>query len=289
MSNPHICSPPFYCRAKYACVAVPVAVMRADPSDKSEVVSQAIFSEAIRIIDKTVGWAKVETVVDGYVGWMKRGDYHVQKEMACDPKKSSGVMVSRPAAHIYHTKDTIYGPLMTVPFESRLEVSLLAENHDDRWIEIVLPNKKKGYIQRGDVIETPKSRTPLGIEEMCLFSRSFLGLPYTWGGRSSFGYDCSGFTQMLYRQMGISLPRDAVDQCHWKGFTPVSPDKVRPGNLVFFGTGEDHIRHVGLCLGNNEFIHATVAENQPYIHISSLSDPKWSGSGEWPFRRFTSL
>lgn len=283
MSHTHICSPPFFCRTEHAHITVPVAVMRADPHAKSEVVSQALFSEPIRVIDKTIGWAKIETVVDGYVGWIKKGEYLAKKQ---GDKTGAEVIVARPAAHIYHVKDTIYGPLLTLPFESRLEVNPLSKEHDDRWLAVLLPGKKKGFIQRGDVTEKIKRMTR---DEVCRFSFQFLGLPYTWGGRSSFGYDCSGFVQMLYRQMGMQLPRDAQEQCEWKDFVEVSPEKVQPGNLVFFGTDASHIRHVGFCLGNNEFIHATVAENKPFIHVSKLTDPKWSGSGEWPYRRFRGL
>jgi Cell wall-associated hydrolases (invasion-associated proteins) len=66
-------------------------------------------------------------------------------------------------------------------------------------------------------------------------SKRFLELPYTWGGRSSFGYDCSGFVQMLYRQMGIFIPRDAIDQMHWEKFTPIPIEEAQLGDLYFLG------------------------------------------------------
>ena len=94
---------------------------------------------------------------------------------------------------------------------------------------------------------------------------------------------------MLYRQMGIYLPRDSKDQIHWEGFTAIPIDQLLPGDLIFFGLAQDKIRHVGLYLGNNKFIHATVAENAPYIRVSLLSDPEWNGSGRFVYRAARTL
>lgn len=281
-NHPQICSPPIYRPSSYAQITAPVAVMRAEPREGSEVVSQAIFSEDIRVIDKTYGWAKIETVVDGYVGWIKKGEYSLKKKDSIPPKT---IIVQRPVAHVFHVKDTVFGPIIALPFESRLEVNPKAD-HDGRWIGVLLPSKKQGFIQRGDITETIDL---MSVEEVCEFSRNFLGTPYVWGGRSSFGYDCSGFVQMLYRRMGLSLPRDAKDQYQWKGFTHIPLEKVQKGSLVFFGPSAEQIRHVGFCLSSNEFIHATVSENQPYIRISKLSDAAWCGTADWPFRGFTAI
>ena len=127
--------------------------------------------------------------------------------------------------------------------------------------------------------------------EMCAFSQNFLGLPYTWGGRSSFGYDCSGFVQMLYRQMGIFLPRDSKDQCHWSGFREILEGEIDSGDLIFFGSGINKITHVGMYLEKGKFIHATVAENMPYIRTSSIESVEWrnDGKGRFPFQTIRRL
>ena len=119
---------------------------------------------------------------------------------------------------------------------------------------------------------------------MCSLSLNFLNLPYTWGGRSSFGYDCSGFVQMLYRQMGLYIPRDTKDQISWEKFKSIPIEDLSTGDLIFFGIDKDKIRHVGLYLGDQKFIHSTVAENAPYIHISSLRDADWNGPGRFAYR-----
>jgi hypothetical protein len=271
------------CVSTRARITDPVAVMRQSPDVKSEVVSQALFSEEIRILETSEEWTKIETVVDNYVGWLRGRAYRHIKEPTAETIERPIVTVSRLAAHLYGVKDTIYGPIMTLPYESRLEVNVQSKEHDARWLAVILPDESSAFIQRGDVAE---NKSPMTLDEVCRLSHCFLGLPYTWGGRSSFGYDCSGFVQMLYRQMGISLPRDAKIQRDWEGFSEVTLDKIQPGNLVFFGPDADRIRHVGFCLGGDEFIHSTVAENMPYIRISRLSELRWNGSGDWPYRSF---
>ena len=128
-------------------------------------------------------------------------------------------------------------------------------------------------MQRGDVaFDAP----PLTIPETIELAHRFLGLPYTWGGTSSYGYDCSGFTQMLLRRRGILMPRDAHPQAHWERMETVEPAALRPGDLLFFGEKGGRITHTGMYLGAGKFIHAT-AHERPVVQISELADPHWAG------------
>jgi hypothetical protein len=262
-------------------INVPVVDMREHPESKAEIVSQAFFSEQVNLIEEHEDWVKIETIVDRYRGWVKKNVVHQRVDPFSQNPQDLAVKVNRLAAHLYAVQDTIYGPMLTLPFESRLAVLEPTDIHSNsRWIKVQLPDAQQAYIQRGDVeFQSPV----LDRSQISEWSFRFLGLPYTWGGRSSFGYDCSGFVQMLYRQMGYSLPRDSKDQAQWEGFTAISLSELRPGDLLFFGQSSDKIRHVGMFIGEDRFIHSTVAENAPYIHISRLSDPEWNGSGKWTF------
>lgn len=272
-------------------VNVPVEPMREAPSVTSEIVSQAFFSEMVipskevKDAKESEGWVEVETAVDHYRGWVRKSVLCSRMEPFPSPSpKCTYVKVNRLAAHLYAVEDTIYGPLLTLPFESQLQCVEFVKGSNSRWIKVLLPDGCQAYIQRGDVREAGATDDPLTVEEMCAFSARFMGLPYTWGGRSSFGYDCSGFVQMLYRQMGVYLPRDAKDQIRWEGLKPVSLDQLLPGDLVFFGLTEEKIRHVGMYLKEGCFVHATIAENAPYIHLSNLNDPEWNGTTKWGYR-----
>ena len=113
------------------------------------------------------------------------------------------------------------------------------------------------------------------LAEVVEFSRRFVGLPYLWGGTSTFGYDCSGFTQMLCRRRGVLIPRDASQQAAWTGMVPVTRDQLRPGDLLYFGESPDKIIHTGMYLGNGEFIDATTWQ-QPVVQIDRLDDQHWA-------------
>lgn len=261
-------------------VNVPVVEMRAQPDKSSEVISQAFYSEQVRIVEKNSAWIKIETTVDQYQGWSDSKALFPRTSRFLSDSESIPAKVDRCSAHLYAVPDTIYGPLLTLPFESRLEVLEPIEESNSRWLKVLLVDGREGFIQRGDVTLNMGHITR---SEICSFSMRFSGLPYTWGGRSSFGYDCSGFVQMLYRQMGLYLPRDAKDQIHWEGFKAIPVKDLKSSDLIFFGSKTGVIGHVGMFMGNDQFIHATVSENSPYIHTSSLSAPLWNGSEKWPY------
>ena len=94
---------------------------------------------------------------------------------------------------------------------------------------------------------------------------------------------------MLYRQMGIHIPRDSKDQVKWSGFNEVPLEAIRPGDLLFFGSSDQKVSHVALYLDQEAFIHATSCENQPYIRISHLKEPKWNGQKDLPYRTACTL
>lgn len=260
------------CNLLFHFVIAPFVNMREFPDESSEIVSQAYFSEEVIVVEETPEWMKIETAIDHYQGWIKLGNI-----CGSDVKPANTAKVNRSAAHLYHVTDTVFGPVITLPFESVLQV---IDEVDSRWIRVALPDQRELFVQRGDVTFDTE---PLKRDQLAAFSLNFLGLPYTWGGRSSFGYDCSGFVQMLYRQMGVFLPRDSKDQARWEGFKAIAIEDMTPGDLVFFGYDENRIRHVGMYLGEGKFINSTIGENAPYIHISRLSDPDWNGSGKWTY------
>lgn len=98
-------------------------------------------------------------------------------------------------------------------------------------------------------------------------ARQFMGVPYVWAGRSPGGFDCSGFVFYVFDQMGYGLPRMADGQ--FEVGIPVSRRELQPGDLVFFSTYEPGPSHVGIYLGNDQFIHASSGAG--YVTVTSLS------------------
>jgi cell wall-associated NlpC family hydrolase len=251
-----------------AVVLSPVANMYSKPSEDADVVSQAIYGSNVGVVERQEGWARIRTA-DDYTGWTPLGVLLPGKAYAASGRVAE---VESLFAHIYREADvTAHAPLLTVPFESRLEV--VAEPPDQaRWLEVRLPDDRAGWVQAGDIAFDAK---PMSIPEMIEFSKRFLGLPYTWGGTSSFGYDCSGFAQMLCRRRGVPMPRDAQPQADWSGVTPVERKELKPGDLLYFGGSAKKITHTGVYLGDGKFIDATTWQT-PMVRIDDLNDDHWS-------------
>jgi cell wall-associated NlpC family hydrolase len=240
-------------------------------STDSDVVSQAIYASNVRLLEEKSGWAKVQTP-DRYTGWLAL-DKVAREEGEGYATTSRTIQVNSLSANLYREPDvTAHRPLLTVPFETKLEVISEGKGDDAGWWQVRLVDRQAAWIQDGDVNHDPK---PLTIEQSIALGKRFLGVTYTWGGRSSFGFDCSGFTQMLVRSRGINMPRDADLQAAWDGVAPIDRKKLRAGDLLFFGSSADHITHTGMFIGHGQFIHDTT-NGHPGVQISRLKDQPWT-------------
>ncbi len=254
-------------------VTKPVANMYSSPTEDTDVVSQAIYGTTVDVVEEQTHWVKVRTP-DNYTGWMRFASLR-RVEPGSKPYATEGrvVEVNRLSANLYRETDvTKHQPLLTVPFETRLEVAAARPEGGNRWLEIRLPDGGTAWLQSGDVAADPK---PLTIKETIELAKRFLGVTYLWGGSSSFGFDCSGFTQMLIRAHGVIMPRDADLQAAWDGVVEVKRSKLKPGDLLFFGEKPEKITHTGMFIGGGKFIHDTTYEH-PGVQISRLKDEPWT-------------
>jgi cell wall-associated NlpC family hydrolase len=264
-------------------VVVPVANMYAGPSDKSAVVSQAIYGNNVTLLVSRGEWSRIQTS-DRYKGWVP--SRHIRIVLNGNGYATSGptVQVESLFANIYSEPDvTRHKPVITVPFETRLEViqedagakdaqKMNSKPKNEDWLQIRLPGKTNAWIQQGDVASDPK---PISIPESIELAKRFLGIPYLWGGRSSFGFDCSGFTQMLLHERGLNMPRDADQQAAWTGLVSVERNDLQAGDLIFFGSSPKNISHTGMYIGDGQFIHDSTS-GHPVVQISRLDDQPWT-------------
>jgi hypothetical protein len=251
-----------------AVVVAPVVNMYSRAGEEADVVSQAIFGVNVGVLEQRDGWAKIRTP-DAYTGWASLTQLALSERPYADAGRVAHV--ESLFAHVYREPSVVqHRPLLTLPFEARLET---VGEGEEGWLRVRLPDERSGWMQRGDLTFDPK---PASVDETIALARRFLGLPYTWGGTSSYGYDCSGFTQMLCRRRGVHIPRDARPQAEWSGVSAVEKEDLQPGDLVYFGKApEKKITHTGMYIGGGEFIHAT-AHEKPVVQISRLDDPHWT-------------
>ena len=254
--------------AQNAVVIEPVANMYSKPTIDADVVSQAVFSTNVSIVGQEGSWLKIRTP-DDYTGWMPGV---ALRRMPLYGQSGQVARVESLFANLYRERDiTKHQPVITVPYESRLEVA--TETSGGRWLEVRLPDDRTAWVQSGDVTLTPP--TNMAVPELISWSKRFLGIPYLWGGTSAYGYDCSGFMQTLLRRRGFNVPRDAGPQANWDGLKPVDKAALEPGDLLYFGASPEKITHTGMYIGNDEFINATAWEH-PMVQIDNLRDEHWA-------------
>jgi gamma-D-glutamyl-L-lysine dipeptidyl-peptidase len=261
-------------------VVVPVANMYSHPSDKADVVSQAMYGNNVMLLLARGEWSRIQTS-DHYKGWVPSRYLRLVQVGNGYATSGSTVQVDSIFANVYAEPDvTKHKPVVTIPFEVRLEIfsgqdankKAVAKKIPDGWLQVWLPEKRAAWIQASDVISAPKA---LSIPDSIELGKRFLGLPYLWGGRSSFGFDCSGFTQMLVRARGVNMPRDADQQAAWSGLIAVDRKDLQPGDLLFFGSSPKDISHTGMYIGDGQFIHDST-NGHPVVQIGHLDDQPWT-------------
>ncbi len=253
-------------------VNVPVANMFSSPASDTDVVSQAIYGTNVAGLEENDNWVRIRTLDDNYTGWAARAELRPIGELGAYATTGEIVQVRSLRAHVYQDPDvTLRAPILTVPFETRLQF-VAAKPGQERWLQIRLTDGRLAWIQQGDVSRMDAAASPklLDIPSSVELAKLFLGLPYTWGGRSSYGFDCSGFVQMLLRWRGYNIPRDAGVQANWEGYRSVAVADLQAGDVLYFGS-DGKVTHTGMFIGNGQFIHSTT-HDRPMIQISPLND-----------------
>lgn len=214
--------------------------LRKDPSEKSEMVSQLLFGETYSVEEESGGWCYITTEYDNYNGWIDNKMFtEASESYYLKLKKNSCLINSLPV----------------------LKLAISGNGH-----LFVPAGSTLGNLADGKFIESDKIRYRIpgsaikkiidGNVSVVRTALQFIHTPYLWGGRSSFGFDCSGFTQIVYKIHGIRLPRDARQQVSIGQLITEVKD-VSEGDLVFFSDKGSNITHVGIALSNNSIIHCS--------------------------------
>ncbi|MFV0305495.1 MAG: NlpC/P60 family protein [Moheibacter sp.] len=219
---------------KYAICQVSVSPLRAEASDRSEMVSQILFGEKVEIIDTKNNWIKIKADFDAYEGWTDKKQYFELSESEYNSTENS----------IYATDSFNLAVIDNTPITLPMAAHLANLSHG----KITFGEKEFDYI--GETNSGNFSK-----EEIPTLAKLYLNTPYLWGGKSVFGIDCSGMVQQVYKLCGVKLPRDAYQQAEL-GDALSFVEEAEPGDLAFFDNAEGKITHVGIVIGDNKIIHA---------------------------------
>lgn len=215
---------------QYGVCSLSVVPLRAEASDSSEMVSQIIYGEHFKVLDVRKKWSRIRLSFDEYEGWIDNKQYleisqEVYKDLdTCNEQYSSELV-----------------DYMTTPENGLLSICLGSHVHAAHVL---------GHHFEGNFISEKQPKKHI-IDTAVLY----LNCPYLWGGKTPFGLDCSGFTQMVYKINGHALLRDSGQQAT-QGESLSFIDESEPGDLAFFDNEEGEIIHVGIIMEDHHIIHA---------------------------------
>ena len=216
---------------------VPVSPMRSEASHRAEMVSQLLFGETAKVLESTKDFTKIQCIYDDYIGWCQTSQLAAIDESLLN--NSNNVLTAN-----YLSEITCNGASMQIPMGCPTGIFQqdLTQIGNDCFNVVVSLHQP-----------SIKAINESAINAIAIM---YLNTPYLWGGKSIFGIDCSGFTQQVYRSLGIALPRDAYQQAalgEVVGFL----QEAKCGDLAFFDNAEGKITHTGLMLNNASIIHSS--------------------------------
>tara|TARA_B100001113_G_scaffold53103_1_gene39087 strand:+ start:6060 stop:6821 length:762 start_codon:yes stop_codon:yes gene_type:complete len=219
----------------YGISILSIIPVRLEPNNRSEMTTQLIFGEHFKILESIKKWSKIQISHDKYVGWI------------------SNNQIQEINFEEYEKLDKEIPTLST-------DILDIIESDFNQPIVIgsVLPTFKSDHALINNKMYKFTGNTTQGFTQrkhLINNAMVFLNAPYLWGGRTPFGIDCSGFTQIIYRLQGIKIPRDAYQQINLG--QEINLDNYEEGDLAFFENKSGKITHVGLILENNKIIHAS--------------------------------
>ena len=269
----------------FGVVNISVANIRTKPEHSAEMATQALLGTPLKIYKKKGGWFMVQTP-DDYIGWLDDDGFSQMNKVEFDIwNNSEKIIVTNKFGFSFSGKDE-----NSVPVSDLVSGNILKfKNVDDSFTEVEYPDGRIAFIPFKHVQNYHSWLKSLEINQKNLIStaKSFMGLPYLWGGTSAKGVDCSGFTKTIYFLNGVLLPRDASQQVNVGELVDTENgfDNILPGDLLFFGRKADgdkkeRATHVGMYIGDTEFIHSS-----GMVKINSLDSSRENFS-EYRFKSF---
>jgi hypothetical protein len=214
----------------YGICNLSIIPLRAEAADTSELVSQVLYGEFFKVLEMRAKWSRIRLAFDSYEGWIDNKQFlQISEDEYAVLKKQKPLLASDLVDFI----STSENQLLSICIGSNVNsAQFLGHRFEGK-------SQSKAF-PKHHIIET---------------ALLYLNSPYLWGGKSPFGIDCSGFTQMVYKLNGYRLLRDASQQST-QGEALSFIEESEPGDLAFFDNVEGKIIHVGIIMEDNYIIHA---------------------------------
>lgn len=210
--------------------------LRREPNDRSEMVSQVLFGDYFEIIESQKQWLKIKLYFDGYEGWID-----AKQVKTINAAQYELVKAALPEFNL---------DLVAYVADSENALTAITIGAAINFLNIDNINAKKQFFDGLKISGTQEKNSLVQTAYL------YLNAPYLWGGKTPFGIDCSGFTQMVYKINGHFLFRDASQQAT-QGDVLSFIEECEPGDLAFFDNEDGKIIHVGIILAQNYIIHAS--------------------------------
>lgn len=217
-----------------------IVPVRAETSDKSEQVTQLLFGDRYEVVeeDKEAKWIKIKTHYDQYEGWIDIKQHHpISKEYFKYLNQAEFKITTDVTSSILYNKSR-----QIILMGSMIPISSSELFKMEEQFAFIGEAKNLGQKREFEFLRTTAVK--------------YLNSPYLWGGKSTFGVDCSGFTQMVFKICGYKLWRDSGQQAI-QGKAISAAHEAKNGDLAFFKTSSGKINHVGILLEKDKIIHAS--------------------------------
>lgn len=226
---------------QYGICSLSIVPCRKEASNTSEMVTQLLFGEHYLIKEETEEWMKIITAYDKYECWINLKQH---------------TKISESSYKLFDMQQPVLNAEL---------MPLITNSSNHQSFPILMGSTLPAYLNKeckiegtvyrfeGNIVNASVKRP---VQELIKTAGLYLNSPYLWGGKTFFGVDCSGFTQMVFKMNGYKLPRDAHQQAEL-GHPLSFVEEAQPGDLAFFDNEEGKIIHVGIVLENQHIIHAS--------------------------------